>query len=164
MQPKHAEFRYGSVERKFNGRLIKFLISTIAVTYLAEVSVMFILPLLPEFTLTTEAFVDATMLSVLIIPVVYLVAFRPLRDYITMYWATQNEKDRLITKLQNALKRVDELEQIIPICMTCGEFKEQQNLLKKAEAYAGAHKDAMALNNMCSSCKAELYPDWSKAS
>lgn len=72
---------------------------TLGAVFLVELLVMLVLPLLPKFSLVVEAFLDAFLLSVLVVPFLYIFFFKPL--YRNIELRKQNEIER------NKLQRID---------------------------------------------------------
>ncbi|MEE9542563.1 MAG: diguanylate cyclase, partial [Thermodesulfobacteriota bacterium] len=63
-----------------------FFKSTVILIFMAEVFVMLILPFLPELPFYSEVIIDSALLSIIVIPLLYLLLFKPMANYI-------NERD-----------------------------------------------------------------------
>jgi hypothetical protein len=75
-----------------NTKPIQFFIRTISYIFISEAIVMFFLSKLPSLSLYVEAFFDAFMLSVIVLPLLYFTLFKPMRNYIV-------EKDKVEEQL-----------------------------------------------------------------
>jgi len=81
--------------------LLLFMV-TLGTVFLAEMLVMFLLALFPDFPPVIEAFLDAFILSLLVIPCLYFLLFKPVRKAIEQ--RNQNEAER------DKLERIDEVK------------------------------------------------------
>lgn len=80
---------------------------------------MILLMYLPPLTAFQETFLDSTLLSIILFPVLYLLIFRPIRIHIELRRQAEEEKDALIDELRKAIDEVKTLRGIIPICASC---------------------------------------------
>lgn len=88
----------------------RMLVIAILLVFLAELVIMFLLRSIPDMPMMEEAFFDATALSVLVIPVLYLLFFRPLmRQYLELKKADKELKlfRDMIDKLNDNLFIID---------------------------------------------------------
>ena len=83
--------------------------------------------------------------------VIYAVA----RD-ITQQKATQQERERLVADLQNALAEVKTLRSILPICSYCKSIRDDENYWQSVESYISKHTDTQFSHGICPSCYAQI--------
>jgi PAS domain S-box-containing protein len=69
------------------------------------------------------------------------------------------EKDNLIRKLHDALKRIRTLRGIIPICAACKKIRDDQGIWNQIESYIRDHSDADFSHSICPECSKKLYPE-----
>ncbi len=83
-------------------RLNPFFLFVIALgaIFLVELLVMFLMDLLPKLPLLLEAFLDAFLLSLLVIPFLYFLLFKPIQNAIEQRNQKEAERDKL--------KRIDD--------------------------------------------------------
>ncbi len=71
-----------------------------------------------------------------------------------------DEKESLITELQEALAKVRTLSGFLPICASCKKIRDDKGYWKQVEAYIGEHTDAEFSHGICPDCSKKLYPDF----
>ena len=69
--------------------------STLGAVFLAELFVMFFMTLLPNFSPAVEAFLDACILSVLVVPFLYILLFKPIQNTIKARILEADERNKL---------------------------------------------------------------------
>jgi PAS domain S-box-containing protein len=69
------------------------------------------------------------------------------------------EKDSLIIKLHDALRRIRTLRGIIPICAACKKIRDDQGIWNQIESYIRDHSDADFSHSICPECSRKLYPE-----
>ena len=69
------------------------------------------------------------------------------------------EKEKLIIKLQTALKEVKTLRGILPICSFCKKIKDEQGVWKAIDSYIYQHSEADISHAVCPECMEENYPE-----
>jgi len=69
------------------------------------------------------------------------------------------ERNKLIRKLQRALEEIKTLQGIIPICCNCMKVRDDQGYWNQIDAYIQQHSDAKISHGICPQCAQELYPD-----
>jgi hypothetical protein len=82
-----------------------------------------------------------------------------LQQEITERTLTEQEKEKLIQKLQAALDTIKTLEGVIPICMHCKGIRDDKGSWNQLEAYITEHSDAQFSHGICDDCLKEHYPD-----
>lgn len=89
-----------------NTKPIQFFIRTILYVFIAEVVVMLVLSKLPPLSTYVEASLDAFMLSIIILPLLYFTIFKPRKKYISDKEKMEEElafKNRELVEKQNLL-------------------------------------------------------------
>jgi hypothetical protein len=72
--------------------------------------------------------------------------------------ATQEEKERLIGSLQQALVEVKELKGLLPICSACKKIRDDQGYWNQMETYISNHTDATFTHGLCPECMKDYFP------
>ena len=81
-----------------------------------------------------------------------------LRD-ITRRRQAEQEKERLIRELQQALADVKTLHGLLPICASCKKIRNDQGYWQNLEGYISEHSEAEFSHGLCPDCLRRLYPD-----
>lgn len=71
----------------------------------------------------------------------------------------EDEKEKLIIQLQEALDKVKLLSGFIPICSSCKNIRDDKGFWNKMEAYISEHSEAEFSHGICPDCAKKLYPD-----
>jgi PAS domain S-box-containing protein len=71
----------------------------------------------------------------------------------------EQEKERLISELQDALAKVKTLSGMLPICGSCKKIRDDQGYWRRLEEYIGSHSDAEFTHSVCPECARKLYPE-----
>lgn len=88
------------------------------------------------------------------------VIFGVARD-ITARKAAEQERERLLKKLQDALAEVKTLQGFLPICAYCKSIRDDENYWHSLEAYLSTHTDAQFSHGICPKCYERFVgPDW----
>ncbi len=146
-----------SIVRYIN-RPLYLLLSVVGAVFILEALVMFLLMYMPPLTAYQEIFVDSSLLSIIVFPVLYLLVFRPIRLHIELRQAAEAEKDSLISELQKALNEVKTLRGFIPICASCKKIRDDEGYWQQVEDYISDHSDAVFSHGICQECEKKLYP------
>ncbi len=72
----------------------------------------------------------------------------------------EQEKERLIRELREALANVKTLSGLIPICSHCKKIRDDQGYWNRLEDYLDEHSDARLSHGICRDCAKEHYPDF----
>lgn len=72
----------------------------------------------------------------------------------------EQEKNRLIRELQNALAEIKTLRGIVPICSHCKRIRDDKGAWKQLEEYICAHTDAAFSHGICNECAKKFYPEY----
>jgi hypothetical protein len=81
--------------------------------------------------------------------VIYSVA----RD-ITASKQAEEEREKLVKELQQALAEVRTLREILPICSYCKKVRDDENYWHTVESYISKHTDTRFSHGICPSCVA----------
>ncbi|MBN2307676.1 MAG: GAF domain-containing protein [Candidatus Hydrogenedentes bacterium] len=74
----------------------------------------------------------------------------------------QEERERLIEELQDALANVKTLRGLLPICASCKKIRDDSGYWNQIEVYLKDHSDADFSHGLCPECLKALYPDYYK--
>ncbi|MFH0823678.1 MAG: response regulator, partial [Pseudomonadota bacterium] len=71
----------------------------------------------------------------------------------------EEEKERLIGRLQGALAEVKRLSGLLPICASCKKIRDDKGYWRQIEAYIRDHSEADFSHSICPECAKRLYPE-----
>ena len=71
----------------------------------------------------------------------------------------EEEREKLIAKLQNALDEVRQLSGLLPICATCKKIRDDKGYWNQLESYISQHSEVVFTHSICPDCMKKLYPD-----
>jgi hypothetical protein len=71
----------------------------------------------------------------------------------------EQERERLITELQEALLDIRTLRGLLPICSSCKKIRDDSGYWRHLEDYVSAHSEAQFSHGLCPDCARRLYPD-----
>jgi len=71
----------------------------------------------------------------------------------------EEERERLIGELQEALAKVKTLSGLLPICASCKRIRDDQGYWQQIEAYIRNHSEAEFSHSVCPECAKKLYPE-----
>lgn len=92
---------------------------------------------------------DGNIISVL--EVVFPITDRKLQE---------QEREKLIDELKEALTRVKVLSGLLPICASCKRIRDDQGYWNQIESYIRNHSDADFSHGICPDCAKKLYPQF----
>jgi hypothetical protein len=72
--------------------------------------------------------------------------------------AAEEEKERLITELTEALAQVKTLSGLLPICASCQQIRDPEGRWSRVDEYIQARTDAEFTHGICPKCAKRLYP------
>jgi PAS domain S-box-containing protein len=84
------------------------------------------------------------------------------RDVTNRKWL-EEDKQKLLVKLQEALSQVKTLGGLIPICSACKKIRDDKGYWQQVEHYIQTHTDATFTHGVCPDCIPKLYPDYDPA-
>ena len=80
-------------------------------------------------------------------------------DHIAALKQAEEERERLIGELQEALASIKTLSGLLPICYSCKQIRDDKGYWNQIEAYIGKHTEAEFTHGICPACAKALYPD-----
>ena len=72
----------------------------------------------------------------------------------------EQERERLLSELQDALAAVKTLTGLIPICASCKNIRDDEGYWKQIEFYLCEHSNLEFTHGICPACLERLYPDF----
>ena len=79
---------------------------------------------------------------------------------ITERQRAEEERERLILELQEALARVKMLSGLLPICASCKKIRDDKGYWHQVEVYVRDHSEAEFSHGLCPDCAKKLYPEY----
>lgn len=77
---------------------------------------------------------------------------------ITERKTAEDEREKLIEELKQALAQVRTLSGLLPICSSCKKIRNDKGYWEQIETYIGDHSDAEFSHSLCPDCAERLYP------
>ncbi len=71
----------------------------------------------------------------------------------------EQERERLLAELQQALAEVKTLSGLLPICAHCKRIRDDQGYWERIESYLSQRSGAIFTHAICPDCARRLYPD-----
>jgi PAS domain S-box-containing protein len=71
----------------------------------------------------------------------------------------EDEREKLIAELQEALANVRQLNGLLPICSGCKKIRDDKGYWNQVEIYIRKHSEAEFTHSMCPDCVKQYYPD-----
>ena len=81
-----------------------------------------------------------------------------IRD-ITERKQAEEEREKLVHDLQEALSRVKSLSGLLPICASCKKIRDDKGYWNQIESYIHDHSEADFSHSICPECARKLYPE-----
>jgi len=72
---------------------------------------------------------------------------------------TEEEREKLILELKNALSSIKTLSGFLPICASCKKVRNDEGYWEQIENYIRDRSDAEFSHGICPECTKKLYPD-----
>ncbi len=72
----------------------------------------------------------------------------------------EQERERLIGELQEALDNIKTLKGLIPICANCKKIRDDEGYWQDVAVYVRDHSEAEFSHGLCPDCVKELYSDF----
>ncbi len=82
-----------------------------------------------------------------------------LRD-VTERVRADEERERLIVELQEALAKVKTLSGLLPICANCKKIRDDKGYWQQVEVYIRDRSEAEFSHCLCPDCRRKLYPEF----
>jgi two-component system phosphate regulon sensor histidine kinase PhoR len=73
---------------------------------------------------------------------------------------SEQERERLILELKDALAKVKTLSGLLPICASCKKIRDDKGYWTQIEAFISEHSEAEFSHSICSECANKLYPEY----
>ena len=89
-----------------------------------------------------------------------LVGMGRIRNRIREKEAAEQERNRYVEELQEALKEVKQLSGLLPICSHCKQIRDDKGYWNQIESYIGAHSEAKFSHGICPDCAKKFYPEF----
>lgn len=70
----------------------------------------------------------------------------------------EEEREKLISDLQEAMSKVRALSGMLPICSSCKKIRDDQGYWTQIELFIREHSDAEFSHGICPDCSRKLYP------
>lgn len=70
---------------------------------------------------------------------------------------SEEERKKLIHKLQNALANVKKLSGLLPICSSCKKIRDDRGYWNQIESFIKSHSEADFTHGICPECEKNLY-------
>ncbi|MDI6739996.1 MAG: PAS domain S-box protein [Candidatus Edwardsbacteria bacterium] len=83
--------------------------------------------------------------------------YMAIKEDITMRRALEEERERLLAKLQDSLDNIKTLKGLIPICSSCKKIRNDQGYWQQVEVYVADHTGADFSHGLCDECAHKLY-------
>jgi len=77
---------------------------------------------------------------------------------------SEEEKEKLIAELKEALAKVKTLSGFLPICASCKKIRDDSGYWNQIEVYIQDHSEAEFTHSICPTCREGLYPGLSSKS
>lgn len=84
-----------------------------------------------------------------------------IRD-ITERKRAEQEREKLIFSLRNALSNIRTLSGLLPICASCKKIRNDKGYWEQIESYVRDHSEVSFSHGICPDCFNTLYPDYKK--
>jgi len=75
---------------------------------------------------------------------------------ITRHKRTEDERERLLSELQDASARIHLLHGLIPICAVCKRVRDDRGYWQQVETYISDHSEATFSHGLCGDCSRRL--------
>lgn len=79
---------------------------------------------------------------------------------ITLRQMIEEERERLIEELKDALENVKTLKGMLPICASCKRIRDDTGYWNQIEAYVRDHTEAEFSHGICPECAQKIYPKY----
>jgi len=72
----------------------------------------------------------------------------------------EDDRERVIVELREALSNVKTLSGLLPICSSCKKIRDDKGYWNRLEDYILAHSEAHITHGLCTDCARKMHPDW----
>ena len=88
-----------------------------------------------------------------------VIRYQGILQDITKRKMVENDRERVINELKDALAEIKTLEGLIPICSYCKSIRNDEGYWNGIEEYVSKKKNAYFSHGICPSCLEKLYPE-----
>jgi len=74
----------------------------------------------------------------------------------------EEQREKVILELQEALNKINTLKGLIPICACCKKIRDDKGYWNNVESYIQTHAAVEFTHGICPDCMKKLYPDYAK--
>jgi PAS domain S-box-containing protein len=74
----------------------------------------------------------------------------------------EEERERLIAELKEALANIKTLKGLIPICASCKKIRTDEGYWQQVDVYIRDHSEVEFSHGLCPDCLKKLYPEFSQ--
>ncbi len=78
---------------------------------------------------------------------------------ITQRKQAEEEREKLIVELQDALSQIKTLHGLLPICASCKKIRDDAGYWNNIESYISERSDAAFTHSICPDCARRIYPE-----
>jgi hypothetical protein len=75
---------------------------------------------------------------------------------------TEEEREKLIRELKEALAKVKQLSGMLPICASCKKIRDDKGYWSGVETYISKHTDTVFSHGICPECEKKEYEELEK--
>lgn len=118
---------------------------------------VFYMVLILVFTSESGIIMPALIRVVLFITIAGVVTFLSIRRK-----QAEEERERLIIELKEALSKVKLLSGLLPICASCKKIRNDNGCWEQMEMYVRDHSEAEFSHGICPECAEKMYPEYYK--
>ena len=81
-------------------------------------------------------------------------------DHIAALKQAEEEREKLIRQLREALVSIKTLSGLLPICYSCKQIRDDKGYWNQIDTYIRDHTEAEFTHGICPACVTKLYPDY----
>jgi PAS domain S-box-containing protein len=74
----------------------------------------------------------------------------------------EEERERLIAELKEALANIKTLKGLVPICASCKKIRTDEGFWQQVEVYIRDHSEVEFSHGLCPDCLKKLYPEFAQ--
>ena len=89
-----------------------------------------------------------------------LIGFQGTVRDVTERKRNEEERERLILELQEAVSQVKTLSGLLPICASCKKIRDDKGYWNQIEEYIRDHSEAKFSHSICPDCVKKMYPEF----
>ena len=82
---------------------------------------------------------------------------------ITERKASEQERERLLSEVQEAMANVKTLNGCVPICSSCKKIRDDRGFWIQVEQYLTAHSGVQFSHGICPECLKHIYPEYAES-